>query len=68
MSHEKLETARQRYKRGEIDFIELDRAFFNHATDSEIMEFWNAPVYDRPGVIKGLSQSERDQEWNNLIN
>lgn len=66
MANEIIEKARQQYRNSEIDFKELHRIFFDHATDSEKEDFWSAPVYDRPGVIQGKSQSQMDQEWDAL--
>jgi hypothetical protein len=62
-----LNIARQKYKNGEITFKELDAIFFEKGTDEEIKEFCNSPVFDRPMVVEGLNQKERDNSFNSIF-
>lgn len=67
MSHEKINQARVRYKKGEIQFMKLNDIFFQYATNSEKEEFWNSPTFDRPSVVEGKSKIQIDSEWNSLV-
>jgi hypothetical protein len=62
-----LNIARQKYKNGEITFKELDAIFFEKGTDEEIDAFCNSPVFDRAGVVEGLNQKERDNNFNSIF-
>lgn len=62
-----LKQAREKYMKNEISFNELDRIFNRCASEIEISAFWKAPVFDRPAVIEGKSQKQRDKEFNDLI-
>lgn len=62
-----IQYAREMYKRNEITFKELDKIFFENASDDDLERFYKAPVYDRPMVIEGLNQKQRDEEFNRMI-
>lgn len=62
-----LQLARKEYKKGNITFNELDKIFEDKATEKQKQQYWNQPLFDRPGFIIGKSQKERDKEWNDLI-
>lgn len=62
-----LKEAREKYFKNEISFNELDRIFNRCASEREMSAFWKAPVFDRPAVIEGKSQKQRDKEFNDLI-
>ena len=55
-----IDQAREMYKKGELTFKELDKIFFKNASKEQITEFYNAPVFDRPSVVMGHSQAQRD--------
>ena len=63
-----LEEARKRFREGKITFAELDIIFYKKASESEKEELWRANTWDRPLIIEGKTQSQRNQEWNKLIN
>ena len=67
-SKEELQEMRKKYKNGEIEFKELDKFFFENASTEEKNRFWNAPVFDRPNVVIGMTQEEMDIEFNKIIN
>jgi hypothetical protein len=60
-----LNTARQKHKEGEITFKELSLIFFENGTDEDRQEFWKSPVYDRPWVVEGFNESERNKMFGN---
>jgi len=63
-----LNIARQKYNKGEITFKGLHVIFFENGTDEDKQEFWKSPVFDRPWVIEGLNQKERDNSFSAMFN
>lgn len=59
-----LDQARLKYKNKIISFEELDDIFWKYASDTEKELVFKAPVYDRPLVIEGINQEERNNMWN----
>jgi hypothetical protein len=63
-----LAISRQKYRKGEITFNELSLIFFENGTDEDRQEFWKSHVFDRPCVIEGLNQKERDNRFSSMFN
>lgn len=62
-----LEMSRQKFKKGEIDFKTLDFIFFQMATEEQKNEFYSAPIFDRSGIVEGLSKEERKKRFEENI-
>ena len=62
-----ISEARKQYKKGNISFLELNKIFKEKATKEQLDEFWNAPVFDRPYIVEGLNQAQRDACFNEII-
>lgn len=62
-----LEMSRQKFKNREINFKTLDYIFFLMATEEQKNEFYSAPVFDRAGIVEGLSKEERKKRFEENI-
>lgn len=63
-----LVSAREKYRAGEISYKELHDVFMKQATVEQKLELSNAPAFDKPWVIEGLTKEQRDKRFYGMFN